>query len=141
MDNLLVLAGELVENNNFKTDDFQEETKPDGVYETIIESIKAKVSEEKGTEWFAFSLKVTDGDYIEEKFNVNLFLTEKSIKITLKKIMRLLTALGYEIDITMFSDKDSIVEGLQSVVGETTFLSKTTSKNGFINYDFIEGGQ
>ena len=73
MDNLLMLAGELVENNNYKNDNFQEEQKPDGEYEVVLESVKLKVSDTTGTEWFAFILKVIDGEYIEEKFYVNLF--------------------------------------------------------------------
>lgn len=140
MDNLLMLAGELVENNNFKNDNFQEEQKPDGDYEVFIESIKLKVSDSTGTEWFALVLKVIEGEYIEEKFYVNLFLTEKTIKSTLSKVMRLVSSMGYEIDLNMFNDKDTIVEGLQPLIGETTILSKQTSKNGFINYSF-KGGE
>lgn len=141
MDNLLMLAGELVENNNYQKDNFQEETKPDGDYEVIVESIKLKESDSTGTEWFALVLKVIDGDYIEEKFYVNLYLTEKTIKATLSKIMRLVSSMGYEIDLNMFNDKDSIVEGLQPLMGETTILSKQTSKNGFINYSFKGGNE
>lgn len=141
MDNLLMLAGELVENNNYQKDNFQEETKPDGDYEVIIESIKLKESDSTGTEWFALVLKVIDGDYIEEKFYVNLYLTEKTIKATLSKIMRLVSSMGYEVDLNMFNDKDSIVEGLQPLTGETTILTKQTSKSGFINYSFKGGNE
>lgn len=141
MDNLLMLAGELVENNNYQKDNFQEETKPDGDYEVIIESIKLKESDSTGTEWFALVLKVIGGDYIEEKFYVNLFLTEKTVKATLSKIMRLVSSMGYEIDLNMFNDKETIVEGLQPLIGETTVLSKQTSKNGFINYSFKGGNE
>lgn len=141
MDNLLMLAGELVENNNYQKDNFQEETKPDGDYEVIIESIKLKESDSTGTEWFALVLKVIDGDYIEEKFYVNLFLTEKTVKATLSKIMRLVSSMGYEVDLNMFNDKNSIIEGLQPLIGETTILTKQTSKNGFINYSFKGGNE
>lgn len=140
MDDLLMLAGELVENNNYQKDNFQEETKPDGDYEVVIESIKLKQSESTGTEWFGFTLKVVDGEFIEEKFYVNLFLTEKTIKATLSKIMRLIASMGYEIDLAMFNDKETIAEGLQTLVGGSTILSKRTSKNGFINYSF-KGGE
>jgi hypothetical protein len=140
MDDLLMLAGELVENNNYQKNNFQEETKPDGDYEVVIESIKLKQSESTGTEWFGFTLKVVDGEFIEEKFYVNLFLTEKTIKATLSKIMRLIASMGYEIDLAMFNDKETIAEGLQTLVGGSTILSKSTSKNGFINYSF-KGGE
>jgi len=139
MDELLKLAGELVTNNNYQKDDFQEETKPDGEYEVIIEAIKLKESAEKGTEWFAFTLKVTAGDYVEEKFYVNLFLTEKTTKRTLSTIMKLISSLGYEIDLAMFASKDEILEGLTGLIGNETMLSKTTSNNGFINYSFKGG--
>ena len=140
MDELLMIAGELVENNNFKKDDFQQENKPDGQYEVVLEKATLKQSETTGTEWFALVLKVIEGDYIEEKFYVNLFLTEKTIKATLKKVMRLVSSMGYEIDLAMFNDKNAIVDGIQPLIGETTILSKTTSQNGFINYSF-EGGE
>jgi hypothetical protein len=140
MDDLLMLAGELAENNNFKNDNFQEDTKPDGDYAVVLESLKLKTSDSTGTEWFGLVLKVIEGDYIEEKFYVNLFLTEKTIKRTLTILMRLLASMGYEVDVTMFSDKNTIVDGLQPLVGEQTILSKTTSKNGFVNYSF-KGGE
>lgn len=140
MDDLLMLAGELVENNNYQKNNFQEETKPDGDYEVVIESIKLKQSESTGTEWFGFTLKVVDGEFIEEKFYVNLFLTEKTIKATLSKIMKLIASMGYEIDLAMFNDKETIAKGLQTLVGGSTILSKSTSKNGFINYSF-KGGE
>ena len=140
MDELLMIAGELVENNNFKKDDFQQENKPDGQYEVVLEKATLKQSETTGTEWFALVLKIIEGDYIEEKFYVNLFLTEKTIKATLKKVMRLVSSMGYEIDLAMFNDKNAIVDGIQPLIGETTILSKTTGQNGFINYSF-EGGE
>jgi hypothetical protein len=141
MDDLLTLAGDLVENNNFQKDSFQEETKPDGEYLTSIESIKLKESESTGTEWFNFVLNILDGEYVGEKFYVNLFLTEKSVKASLSKIMRLITAMGYEIDLSMFQDKLSIEQGLQSVIGENIVLTKSTSKSGFINYSFKGEGE
>ena len=54
--------------------------------------------------------------------------------------MRLLSSMGYEIDVTMFNDKNTIVESFQSLVGEQTTLVKQTSKNGFVNYSF-KGGE
>lgn len=141
MDDLLLLAAELAENNNFKNDTYNnEDTKPDGEYLVVLESIKLRMSETTGTEWFSLVLKVIEGDYIGEKFYVNLFLTEKTVKRTLTILMRLLSSMGYEIDVTMFNDKNTIVESFQSLVGEQTILVKQTSKNGFVNYSF-KGGE
>lgn len=139
MDDLLLLAGELTENNNFKKDDFQEENKPDGHYNVILEKATLNVSDSTGTEWFRLTLKIIDGDYVEEKFYVNLFLTDKTVKRTLKIIMRLISSMQYEIDLAMFNDKNEILKGLQDLIGETTILSKTTANNGFINYSFVGG--
>ena len=50
--------------------------------------------------------------------------------------MRLVSAMGYEIDLSMFNDKEAIAEGLQPLLGQTVILSKQTSKNNFINYSF-----
>lgn len=140
MDDLLILAAGLVENNNFKNDSFQDETKPDGKYETIVEAIKLKTSAEKGTQWFSFTLLIVDGEYINEKFYVSLFLTPKTIKATMSKIMKLITSMGYEIDLDMFASYEVLEEGLQSLVSGTTTLTKVTSTNGYVNYSF-EGGE
>jgi len=136
MDDLLTLASELIEGDAYQKDDFAEETKPDGTYATIIEDVDLKVSAEKGTEWFAFKNKVTEGDYAGEDFRVNLFLTEKTVKRSLSKIMRLINGAGYEIDVEMFNSKESILEGLKALIGTETPLTKETSKNGFVNYSF-----
>ena len=139
MDDLLSLANDLVENNNYKNDNNFEEKKPDGDYEVLIESISLKESETTGTQWFSIVAKVLSGDYINENFYISLFLTEKTIKTTLSKLMRLIDAAGYTIDVSMFSDTGTIVEGMQSVVGSTVELHKTTSKKGYVNYSF--GGE
>lgn len=139
MDDLLTLASELVANDSYKTEGYSTESKPDGDYTVVIDNIKLKTSE-KGTEWFAFTLNVLDGEYANEKFYVNLFLTEKTVKGTLSKIMNLINSLGYTVQLDMFADKDSILNILKETVGETTILTKKTSNNGFINYSF-KGGE
>ena len=91
MNDLLTLASELAENNNYKTaDNNYEEKKPDGTYDVLIESIKLRESESTGTQWFNIVAKVLSGDYVEEKFYVSYFLTEKTIKRTLSKLMNLI---------------------------------------------------
>lgn len=138
MDDLLALASELAENNNYKTaDNNYEEKKPDGLYSILIESIKLKTSENTGNQWFNIIVKVLEGDYVEEKFYVNYFLTEKMVKRTLSKLMKLINSCGYDIDVAMFSDVDSIEQGLQELVGNSLYLEKKTSKKGFIDYSFM----
>lgn len=138
MDDLLALASELAENNNYKTaDNNYEEKKPDGLYSILIESIKLKTSENTGNQWFNIIVKVLEGDYVEEKFYVNYFLTEKMVKRTLSKLMKLINSCGYDIDVAMFSDVESIEQGLQELVGNSLYLEKKTSKKGFIDYSFM----
>ena len=138
MDDLLTLASELAENNNYKTADSNyEEKKPDGVYSVLIESIKLRTSESTGTQWFSIVAKVLEGDYVEDKFYVSYFLTEKTIKRTLSKLMKLINSCGYDIDVAMFTDVDTIAEGLQEIVGNNLYLEKKTSGKGFIDYSFM----
>ena len=138
MDDLLALASELAENNNYKTaDNNYEEKKPDGVYSVLIESIKLRTSESTGTQWYSIVAKVLEGDYVEEKFYVSYFLTEKTVKRTLSKLMKLINSCGYDVDVAMFSDVESIEEGLQELVGSNLFLNKKTSKKGFVDYSFM----
>ena len=138
MDDLLALASELAENNNYKTaDNNYEEKKPDGLYSVLIESIKLKTSENTGNQWFNIIVKVLEGDYVEEKFYVNYFLTEKMVKRTLSKLMKLINSCGYDIDVAMFSDVESIEQGLQELVGNSLYLEKKTSKKGFVDYSFM----
>ena len=138
MDDLLTLASELAENNNYKTaDNNYEEKKPDGLYSVLIESIKLRTSESTGTQWFSIVAKVLEGDYVEDKFYVSYFLTEKTVKRTLSKLMKLINSCGYDIDVAMFNDVDTIEEGLQELVGSNLFLDKKTSKKGFVDYSFM----
>lgn len=138
MDDLLMLASELAENNNYKTaDNNYEEKKPDGVYSVLIESIKLRTSESTGTQWYSIVAKVLEGDYVEEKFYVSYFLTEKTVKRTLSKLMKLINSCGYDVDVAMFSDVESIEQGLQELVGNSLYLEKKTSKKGFVDYSFM----
>lgn len=138
MDDLLALASELAENNNYKTaDNNYEEKKPDGTYSVLIESIKLKTSKNTGNQWFNIVAKVLEGDYVEEKFYVSYFLTEKMVKRTLSKLMKLINSCGYDIDVAMFSDVESIEQGLQELVGNSLYLEKKTSNKGFVDYSFM----
>ena len=138
MDDLLLIAGELAQNENYKKDSY-EDNRPDGDYEVVIENVALKHSEEKGTEWFSFTTKIIEGEYAGQTIYVNLFLSEKSVRITLGKLMSLISSLGYEIDLAMFNNKESILDGLQSLIGSEITLGKKTSKKGFTDYSFKGG--
>lgn len=142
MNDLLTLASELAENNNYKTaDNNYEEKKPDGTYDVLIESIKLRESESTGTQWFNIVAKVLSGDYVEEKFYVSYFLTEKTIKRTLSKLMNLINSCGYDIDVSMFNSYESIEQGLQELLGSNIFLIKKTSGKGFVDYTFTNDSE
>lgn len=138
MDDLLILASELVKDGNYKKNNY-EEHKPDGEYNVIIESIALKESEQTGTQWFNIVSKVLDGEYAEEKFYTSYFLTEKAMKISLANLMKFVNACGYEVDVNMFSDLDTLNEALQPLVGSVCILNKATSKKGFVSYTFSNG--
>ena len=138
MDDLLILASELVKDGNYKKNNY-EEHKPDGDYNVIIESIALKESEQTGTQWFNIVSKVLDGEYAEEKFYTSYFLTEKAMKISLANLMKFVNACGYEVDVNMFTDLDMLNEALQPLVGSVCILNKTTSKKGFVSYTFSNG--
>lgn len=138
MDDLLILASELVKDGNYKKNIY-EEHKPDGDYNVIIESIALKESEQTGTQWFNIVSKVLDGEYVEEKFYTSYFLTEKAMKISLANLMKFVNACGYEVDVNMFTDLDTLNEALQPLVGSVCILNKTTSKKGFVSYTFSNG--
>lgn len=138
MDDLLILASELVKDGNYKKNNY-EEHKPDGDYNVIIESIALKESEQTGTQWFNIVSKVLDGEYAEEKFYTSYFLTEKAMKISLANLMKFVNACGYEVDVNMFTDLDTLNEALQPLVGSVCILNKATSKKGFISYTFSNG--
>ena len=138
MDDLLILASELVKDGNYKKNNY-EEHKPDGDYNVIIESIALKESEQTGTQWFNIVSKVLDGEYVEEKFYTTYFLTEKAMKISLANLMKFVNACGYEVDVNMFTDLDTLNEALQPLVGSVCILNKTTSKKGFVSYTFSNG--
>lgn len=138
MDDLLILASELVKDGNYKKNNY-EEHKPDGEYNVIIESIALKESEQTGTQWFNIVSKVLDGEYAEEKFYTSYFLTEKAMKISLANLMKFVNACGYEVDANMFTDLDTLNEALQPLVGSVCILNKATSKKGFVSYTFSNG--
>lgn len=138
MDDLLILASELVKDGNYKKNNY-EEHKPDGDYNVIIESIALKESEQTGTQWFNIVSKVLDGEYVEEKFYTSYFLTEKAMKISLANLMKFVNACGYEVDVNMFTDLDTLNEALQPLVGSVCILNKATSKKGFVSYTFSNG--
>ena len=137
MKDLLNLASELMANDAYKSNNYVER-KPDGQYPVNIDSIEFKTSQ-KGTQWFRFKTTILDGEYAEEYFTVDWFLTEKTMERTIKDIMRLITSCGFELSTEMFTSYEILEECLQSLVNQQVVLTKKTSKNDFINYSLLGG--
>lgn len=137
MKDLLNLASELMANDAYKNNDYVER-KPDGVYLVNIDSIELRTSQ-KGNQWFKFKTTILDGEYAEQHFTVDWFLTEKTMERTIKDIMKLITSCGFELNTEMFTSYETLEECLQSLVNQQVELIKKTSKNNFINYS-LEGG-
>lgn len=137
MKDLLNLASELMANDAYKNNDYVER-KPDGTYLVNIDSIELRTSQ-KGNQWFKFKTTILDGEYAEQHFTVDWFLTEKTMERTIKDIMKLITSCGFELNTEMFTSYETLEECLQSLVNQEIELTKKTSKNNFINYS-LEGG-
>ena len=137
MKDLLNLASELMANDAYKSNDYVER-KPDGKYLVNIDSIELRTSQ-KGNQWFKFKTTILDGEYAEQHFTVDWFLTEKTMERTIKDIMKLITSCGFELNTEMFTSYETLEECLQALVNQQVELTKKTSKNNFINYS-LEGG-
>ena len=137
MKDLLNLASELMANDAYKSNDYVER-KPDGAYLVNLDSIELRTSQ-KGNQWFKFKTTILDGEYAEQHFTIDWFLTEKTMERTIKDIMRLITSCGFELNTEMFTSYETLEECLQALVNQQVELTKKTSKNNFINYS-LEGG-
>jgi hypothetical protein len=137
MEDLLSLANELMKDDNYKKTNYTEI--PDGTYKAIIESIALKESQ-TGNTYVNFTLVITDGEFSERKLFVNRFLTEGAIKITVSQIMNLIKTCGYELEGDMFTDYETMVNCLQSLIGQEITVTKKT-KGDFANYTMVGGAE
>lgn len=137
MEDLLSLATELMENDNYKKNDFAEV--PDGEYFCNIDKVELRESQ-SGNQYFSFTNTILDGEYAERKIFVNLFLTDKTIKRTFSSIMNLISSCGYDIDASMFADFDTLNDCLQTLVNNTITINKKTNGE-FVNYRMTGGAE
>lgn len=137
MEDLLKIANELMENDNYKKGNTFEEL-PDGTYLCSLEKVELRESQ-SGNQYFSFTNVIIDGDYTERKLFVNMFLTEKTIKRTFSSIMNLITSCGFELDPSMFTDYETLEGCLQNLVNSQITITKKTNGE-FVNYH-MEGVQ
>ena len=137
MEDLLSLANELMKDDNYKKGTYTEI--PDGEYKAIIEAITLKESQ-SGNQYVGFTLVITDGEFAERKMFVNRFLTEGALRITVSQIMNLIKTCGYELEGDMFTDFETMVNCLQSLIGQEITVTKKT-KGDFSNYTMVGGAE
>ncbi len=138
MEDLLKIANELMENDNYKKEVSYEEL-PDGDYVVNIDKIEYKVND-KGTPWINFATTVTEGEYTERKLFFSYFLTEKTVKRSISALMNVITSFGYALDAEMFSDFETLTNCLQSLINKTGYVNKTTNGN-YTNYKLTGGAE
>lgn len=131
MEDLLKIANELMENDNYKKQGNFEEL-PDGTYVCNLDKVELRESQ-SGNQYFSFTNTVVDGEYTERKIFVNMFLTEKTIKRTFSSIMNLITSCGYDLDPSMFGDYETLESCLQNLVNAQVTINKKTNGE-FVNY-------
>lgn len=131
MEDLLKIANELMENDNYKKQGAFEEV-PDGNYLANLDKVELRESQ-SGNQYFSFTNTVLDGEFTERKIFINMFLTEKTIKRTFSSIMNLITSCGYEIDPSMFADYETLLGCLQNLVNSQLSITKKTNGE-FVNY-------
>lgn len=138
MEDLLSLATELMKDDNYKKGNSFEEV-PDGDYICNIDKIELRESQ-NGNQYFSFTNTILEGDLTERKIFVNMFLSEKTIKRTFTNLMNLITSCGYDLDPTMFSDFDTLLECLQSLVDTRIEVHKKTNGE-YVNYSMNGGAE
>lgn len=139
MDDLLKMASELMENDNYKNSSGDYPTIPDGDYASNIDKIEFRTSS-KGTEYINITVTIVDGDFTGQKMFIPFYLSEKALKPSLSRLMTLITSCGYTLDASMFTDFDTLVECLQSLINTVVTVKKKTNGE-YINYSMVGGAE
>lgn len=135
MDNLLNIAGKVMEGFNPATDSADDfEKLPDGEYTCLLEDVVKKVGKESGNAYLNLKFSVMEGDKEGRLIFVSYFFTDKTIERTVKTILKLAHDFGYELTVEAFTDLETLAESLQSLCGNQAIVKQTTSKNDFTNY-------
>lgn len=137
MEDLLKIAGNVMENFNPETDsanDFQD--LPDGQYTGLITEIGNRTSE-KGTQSVFLKVEITEGDHKGRFIFVNYYFTEKTTERSIKMVLKLVHAFGFELTVDAFKSIEELTENLQGLVGSEAIVTQKTSKTGFANHDVV----
>lgn len=136
MDDLLKIAGNVLENFNPETDSANDfENLPDGVYKGLIAEVTSRKNE-KGTTWVSLNVEIIDGEKKGRKLFVNYFFTEKMAERSIKYIVKLVHDLGFEaLSLDAFKSIETLADALQALVGTEVSVEQATSKSGYTNHD------
>lgn len=140
MDDLLKIAGNVMENFNPETDSANDfENLPDGRYTGLLSEVSAPTSS-NGNQRLSLKFEITSDEF-EDKYKgrllfVPFFFSEKIAERSIKYVIKMVHDLGFEpLGVDAFKSLDDLAEALQGLVGTEAQLDQKTSKNGFANYE------
>lgn len=136
MDDLLKIAGNVMENFNPETDSASDfDNLPDGTYEVLITDVSHRTSE-KGTKSVALKTEITSEAHNGRFLFVNYYFTEKTTERSIKTVLKLVNTLGFEnLTVDAFKSIETLSDSLQALVGTEAIIKQTTSKSGFANQE------
>lgn len=135
MDDLLKIAGNVMDNFNPETDSANDfEDLADGVYTGLLTEVGHRTSE-KGTKSIFLKFEITSDNAKGRFIWVNHYFTEKTTERSIKYILKLVHDYGFELTLDAFKSLEELSENLQGLVGKSAEIVQKTSKSGFANYD------
>lgn len=108
-------------------------------YESVLTAVKAGRTKKNNTPVIYFIHKVEIDDYRTIKVPDSHYLSTKSeygLKLSLKKLKKMLAKFNFELDRADCEDANSIAFACQWLVGTRATIKQTT-KNGFKTYEVI----
>jgi hypothetical protein len=105
----------------------------DGEYIGIVEKLEYRVSTQKSTPYFSFTVNLIEEN---KKYFGNLWLSDKSIKFSLSKFKSIVENLtGEQLTYEDFIDEKALIEKLnEKIAGTEVLLKLKTSDKGFQNF-------
>lgn len=135
MDDLLKIAGNVMDNFNPETDSVSDyENLPDGKYDALVAEVGHRTSE-KGTKSVFLKFEIAGGKFEGRNTWANFYFTEKMAEVTIKRILKMVHDFGFELTIDAFKSVEELSENLQGLVGNEAEIVLKTSKSGYQNVE------
>lgn len=105
----------------------------DGEYVGIVEKLEYRVSTQKSTPYFSFTVNLIEEN---KKYFANLWLSDKSVKFSVSKFKSIIENLtGETLTAEDFMNEKVLVEKLnEKIVGTEVVLKLKTSDKGYQNF-------